>query len=225
MGWDPREVKAYDVAEASIRRHASQGVRVAPLKLRKVKKLLTRPIERKNGKLWCPISQAPMATEFAISRFCIPLIKSKGWHLFCDCDVLFHSDIAELFALADPKFAVMVVKHKQETGPEVKMDGQAQLYYSRKNWSSVILWNLNHPSRKKFTSEMLNTWPGRDLHAFKWLDDSEIGELPVKWNWLIGVTPGEPKREGVWHYTLGVPNMPGYENSPHAEEWFKESRL
>ena len=30
---------------------------------------------------------------------------------YCDCDFLFLDDIKELFDLADPKYAAMVVKH------------------------------------------------------------------------------------------------------------------
>jgi lipopolysaccharide biosynthesis glycosyltransferase len=172
-----------------------------------------------------------MATEFAISRFTVPFLARKGWALFLDCDVICLEDINNLFALADPKYAIMCVKHNQESGAATKMDGQVQLFYARKNWSSVMLWNCNHPANKRFKKEHLNSWPGRDLHAFKWLDDSEIGELPQKWNWLVHVTPGKPKLEGIWHYTLGGPWFPNWPavDSPNSkmfdDVWRKESVL
>jgi len=220
LGWDPREQSAYDVAESSILRHASSPVAISPLKLGELGNIMTRSVETKDGRLWCPISQAPMATEFAISRFCVPFIQDSGWALFADCDILCLSDIAELFALADPKYAVMVVKHDQPVKEgETKMDGQLQTFYNRKNWSSVVLWNCSHPYNKLFTREHLNTWPGRDLHAFKWLLDSEIGELPVKWNWLVNVTPGEPALSGIWHYTLGGPWFQNWKGAPHDAAW------
>ena len=66
--------------------------------------------------------------------------------------------------------------------------------YSRKNWSSVVLWNWAHPANRRLTLEMVNTLPGRDLHAFCWLDEWEIGELPVEWNYLVGVTTARSSR-------------------------------
>lgn len=233
MGWDSREPRAYDVARASILRRTNPKLaHIRPLELHHLTPggkfpLLTRPIERRDGKLWCPISEAPMATEFAISRFCVPLLQKQGWALFVDCDIIALADVAELFALADDKFAVMVVKHELAPVAEgaVKMDGQPQTNYSRKNWSSVVLWNCAHPSNAKLTPEVLNTWPGRDLHAFKWLADDEIGELPAKWNHLVGVhAPAPPAEIGIAHFTLGGPWLPSWQGGPMDELWTKEAQ-
>jgi lipopolysaccharide biosynthesis glycosyltransferase len=205
IGYDPREHLAYDVCERSIKsRTKISNFFILPLSLHYVKDILKRPIEMKDGKMWCPISQAPMSTEFAISRFTIPFFKKEGWHLFMDCDMICTTDIQELFDLVDDKYAVMVVKHKQESGAATKMDGQIQTYYSRKNWSSVVLWNCSHPAHKKLTLNDLNTFPGRDLHAFKWLTDEEIGEVPKEWNHLVGVDPPNSNAK-IIHYTLGGP--------------------
>lgn len=211
MGHDPRETVAYDVARSSILRNAARpkSIQVRPLELPQLGKILTRPVEKKDGKLWCPISQAHMATEFAISRFCVPFLQKKGWALFCDCDVLALADIAELFALADKKYAVMVVKHQQANTGDTKMDGQVQTYYERKNWSSVVLWNCEHPAHQALGLKELNTLPGRDLHAFSWLESDLIGALPVAWNYLVGVGAPDylPK---LAHFTLGGPWIPNW---------------
>lgn len=217
VGWDPHEAVAYDVAEFSIRKRATVPVDVRPIKLHEVREILTRPIEKKDGKLWCPISQAPMATEFAVSRFMVPFLQKTGWALFMDCDMLVQKDIAQLFALADPQYAVMVVKHKQVPKEKTKADGQIQTYYHRKNWSSVVLWNCDHPGNRRLTLEALNTWPGRDLHAFKWLEDTEIGELPHEWNILVDVSS-----PGILHYTLGGPWLPNYKRCGYSREWLEE---
>lgn len=225
MGWDSREDAAFQVARNSIWRRSKEPMNIYPLRLRHLEMLLTRPIEKRDGQLWCPISEAPMSTEFAISRFCVPFLQEKGLALFLDCDVLCHEDIKNLFELADPKYAIQVVKHKFGAGyANTKMDGQVQTSYSRKNWSSVVLWNLDHPAHKRFHVEHLNSWPGRDLHAFKWLEDSEIGELPQKWNWLVNVTPGKPKKEGLWHYTLGGPWFPGKSSDEYDLVWMEENK-
>jgi hypothetical protein len=98
------------------------------------------------------------------------------------------------------------------------MDGQLQTRYARKNWSSFCIFNCDHPANKKLTLEAINTLPGRDLHAFCWLGDEEIGELDASWNFLVGDT--DPKiSPDVIHFTCGTPDMPGYENVPFADEW------
>lgn len=304
IGFDRREAAAYKVAKRSMKRRSSVPLDIVPLKLNRVQGILNRPVEIKDGKMWCPISQAPMATEFAISRFAVPFLAKTGWALFVDCDVVCLSDIAELFAIADDKFAVMCVKHdsrpmirawkyfvsprnpiprqlwvsdgrnmfhkdahdgvawKIGEGPGVacvevfgdealavwenlkaevkegmqlgedlqhlrdhysKMDGQLQTDYPRKNWSSVVLWNCDHPANKELTIEVLNTWPGRDLHAFKWLKDEEIGNLPVEWNYLVGVTT-EPVKPKLAHFTLGGPWFKDWKGGPMDDLWLEESK-
>ena len=223
VGWDPREQVAYDIACASLLRRTQAEVNIIPLKLDELRTsgLLTRRVERRGNQLWCPISDAPMATEFAVSRFCVPFLQSSGWAVFMDCDVLVNDDISKLLDLADPSFAMMCVKHQPSDSGKQKMDGQVQTYYSRKNWSSVMLWNCNHPAHRILTREALNNWPGRDLHAFSWLKDSLIGELDPEWNYLADVSP-KLEHPKLIHYTLGTPNLPGYENCEFADLWHEE---
>lgn len=224
IGYDQREHDAFRVARFSIERRASKPVMVTPLALSHLSWVLTRVITRTaDGHLWCPISQAPMSTEFAISRFCVPFIQSTGWALFTDCDVLCLTDIAELFALADDQYAVMVVKHDHQPTELTKMDGQAQTVYPRKNWSSVILWNCGHPAHLRLSKERLNRWPGRDLHAFKWLKDEEIGELPKEWNHLVEVDLMGPAK--FLHFTLGGPWLPNWPGSLYDYLWLEEKRI
>lgn len=207
IGFDPREQDAYNVAEFSLRRHASVDVKIIPLKLNGLHAtgFLTRPVERRGNQLWCPISEAPMSTEFAISRFVVPFLQDSGWALFIDCDMLFTADIKELFDLADERYAIMVVKHEQVIREATKMNGVVQTSYNKKNWSSVCLWNLNHPSNKKLTREMVNTLPGRALHQFCWLSEEEIGALPETWNRLVVDDSVKAADAKLIHLTLGGP--------------------
>lgn len=220
IGWDPREVRAWNTAAASIHAKASAPTSITPLKLDRLEAqgLLRRPHETIHGQLYDVLSDAPMATEFAISRFLTPLLAQEGWALFMDCDMLVLADIAELFRLVDDRYAVMCVKHDHQPAETVKMDAQIQTAYPRKNWSSVLLFNCEHPANRALTLTVLNTRPGRDLHRFCWLRDEEIGALPSEWNWLVGVQP-KPAAPKIAHFTLGGPYLPGWRPAEHDDLW------
>lgn len=222
IGWDPREQDAYFVARESIFRRLTKPVSIQALVLShlRARGLYYRPTEIREGRLWDVISEAPMSTEFAITRFLVPQL-STGWALFQDCDMLAREDYAKLFAEVDPTKAVMCVKHNHKPDTLGKMDGQVQTTYARKNWSSFMLFNCDHPSNKKLTVEMVNTLPGRDLHRFCWLKDDEIGELDTAWNWLVGYSDPEIV-PNVVHFTEGGPWMKGFEDVPYADEWREE---
>lgn len=220
IGWDPREAEAYRVAQDSLAKNCSRAVAVHRLDAEDLyqRRLLWRPVERELGRMHDHLSGAPQSTEFATSRFLVPFIQRTGWALFTDCDVVFLGDVAELFALADPRYAVMCVKHENGHQAGIKMDGQIQTVYSRKNWSSVVLWNCEHPSLHRMDLGKFNQWPGELLHQFRWLRDSEIGELPAAWNWLVNVEP-RPDEPKIAHFTLGGPWLPNWKAAPHDEVW------
>ena len=231
IGFDPREIDAFLVARQSLKSRATGPISVYGLDQRPLirKGLYWRETRVRDGLMWDTISDAPMSTEFAISRFLVPhlarerrLVDNAGWALFIDADVMVRGNISRLFDLADETKAVMCVKHDFRPPEGVKMDGQAQTQYARKNWSSVMLINCNHPSNEKLTVEMVNELPGRDLHRFCWLEDEEIGSLPVTWNWLVGHSDPGVMGPQLVHYTDGIPRMPGYMDAPFAEEWYAE---
>lgn len=223
IGFDPREAGAYAVARASVERNLRAqwpiyGIVLDDLRARQ---LYSRPTVKKGIQLWDEISGAPMATEFACSRFLVPHMAQRGWALFMDCDVLVRRNLDAMFKLCDPSKAVMVVKHDHQPAEPWKMDGQFQTRYRRKNWSSVCLFNCDHPANKALTVDLVNSAPGRDLHAFGWLSDDLIGELPAEWNWLVGHS-APALDPAIVHFTDGIPTMPGYENCAFADEWREE---
>jgi len=178
------------------------------------------------GKMFDVISDAPMATEFAISRFLTPLLAQKGWALFADSDIVVTGDVYDdLYQRRDESKAVMVVKHQQVVVEDFKMDGQVQTMYRRKNWSSVMLFNCDHPANRTLTLGVINSVPGRDLHAFCWLPDELIGELPAGWNWLVGVQP-KPRCVSLAHFTLGGPWFDTWKGAQHDDIWTEaEARM
>ena len=206
IGYDPNEIVAYHVACHSILEKASQPVRITPLNLRNLGPLMTR--ER----------HALQSTEFAFSRFLVPhLVNHTGWALFMDCDMLVRTDIAELFALADDRYAVMVCQHDYSPSTQTKFLRQIQSPYPKKNWSSVMLFNSARC--RKLTPDYVNTATGLELHQFKWLEsDAEIGALPLEWTWLVGEYKMNPAAK-IAHYTIAGPYFAEGRNGDFADEW------
>lgn len=90
-----------------------------------------------------------MSTEFAISRFLTPHLAGRGLALFMDCDMLVRSNLTSLFLdLETGDKAVYCVKHQYNPTGNEKMDGQLQTRYVRKNWSSFMIFDCNHPANK-----------------------------------------------------------------------------
>lgn len=230
LGFDPREAAAFGVCRHEINRR-DPGLPVRGLVLNDLRRrgLYWRQHETRMdpspagpvARTYDVISDAPMSTEFAISRFLTPFLARSGLASFMDCDILPRVSMADIFSACDlerGKYAVWCVKHDHRPPEGVKMDGQAQLRYARKNWSSVCVFDCDHPANFALTPEVVNSRPGRDLHAFCWLQDSEIGDLPPGSNFLVGHTaPSTPAN--LVHFTEGLPNVPGYENVPFAQEW------
>lgn len=224
IGFDAREDRAYHVAEKSLLRRSTAPVCVTPLDIRRFEAngLLRRPTDLRGQRYDLP-SNAPASTEFAISRFLVPLLAHQGWALFVDGDVVFLDNVADLFAHADPQYAVMCVKHGAIPGGGMKMDGQIQTQYPRKNWSSVILWNCDHPANRRLSLTDIQERRGFDLHGLYWLNDAEIGALPAEWNWLVNVEP-KPLRPKLAHFTQGGPFIPGWTAAEHDSIWYEEER-
>jgi hypothetical protein len=216
IGVDQREPKSLQAAVNSL---SMVSPEYAPILLDSEKLsdrgLLWRPQDRRGG-IYDLISSAPCSTDFAISRFLTPILHQSGWALFVDSDVVFLRDVADLFDLADDSKAVMVVQHHNGHEAGAKMDGQVQQLYPRKNWSSVVLFNCDHPANERLTLADVNTRPGRWLHRFGWLADSEIGSLPGEWNWLVGVQE-RPQNPAIAHFTLGTPEL---KDGPYADLWW-----
>lgn len=225
VGYDPREADGFKVTKSSILKH-NPNIEVIGIEKSVLESagIYRRPTAVKNGKLFDVISNAPMATEFALTRFLVPFISraNEKWVLFIDCDMMINCDLeTELLPLLDEQYAVMCVKHNIEHGTGFKMDDCQQTSYNRKNWSSVVAWNLDHPAHENLTLDDVNGRKGLWLHQFLWLDDHEIGELDKSWNHLVGLYD-ENKDAKIVHYTLGVPRMEGYENCEWSKEWFEE---
>lgn len=221
IGYDGREAIAWDVAAHSLWQTSRlYAERLDETDLR-ARGLFTRPVDRRGGRIHDLVSGIDQSTAFALARFLVPIM-CRGWVLFTDCDVVFLQSLALLEVIThhpdQADKAVFVVQHVHEPVETSKMDGQAQRAYRRKNWSSVVLWNCDHPANWRLTLNDVNGRHRDDLHAFYWLHDEEIGALPAHWNWLVGVQ-APPERIGIAHFTLGGPFTPGWRGAEHDRIW------
>lgn len=235
IGYDRRERTAWEIARSSLLRHCMRPMPVIQLCLEalQVNGFYLRPTARTSDGTdrlidrlsWRPDYPGYMSTGHAIARFFVPKLAREGWALFMDGDMLVRGDLSEVFQNLDPAKALYCVKHDHNPMSRSKMDNQLQTRYARKNWSSFMIFNCDHVANALLFDwskhGIVNSLPGRDLHAFSWLKDELIGELDPMWNYLVEYTRGvsDPK---VVHFTEGLPDMPGYKNCEFADEWFRE---
>jgi lipopolysaccharide biosynthesis glycosyltransferase len=212
IGFDNRESEAFDVLKYSIKKHCPPANITGLIQndLRR-KGIYTRPTDEK------------ASTDFSLTRFLVPYLNDyTGWALFMDSDMLVTTDIQELFSLADPHFAVQVVKHNHQPFESRKMDDQVQTRYEKKNWSSVVLYNCGHEKNKNLLPEVVNAVSPAYLHRFWWLQEQEIGDLPMEWNFLVDYykKPSNIVPKNI-HFTSGGPWFSEYRDVDYSELWYQ----
>ena len=206
VGYDEREAIAYHVFCHSVIKNTSIPVKITPLVLSQLKEFNETHQDRSN--------------DFVYSRFLTPYLNEfDGWAIFADGDMICQADLKELLGMADPNKALMVVKHDYQTKASIKYLGNINENYPRKNWSSVILWNCSHLKHKILTPEFVSNQTGKFLHRFSWLDDNDIGELPIEWNWLACEYEKNTDAKLI-HYTLGTPCFKDFRDTDMAEIWY-----
>ncbi len=209
IGYDAREAVAYNVLAFSIQTRSSQPVAITAVMLPQLRGVFSRN------------RHSLQSTDFSFSRFLAPFLSGfRGFSIFMDCDMLMRDDIARLWELRDDRYAVQLVKHDHRPREKHKFLGEPQTAYEKKNWSSVMLFN--NERCQNLTPEFVSSASGLELHQFKWLDsDGLIGELPHRWNHLVGYDPPSDDTSLV-HFTLGGPYFPEYADCEYSQEWRTE---
>ena len=116
IGYDHRQTVSFHVLTHSLLKRSSQPLAITPL-------VMGQLGLRRVG-----------LTPFTFSRFLVPeLMKYEGWAVFMDIDMMARADIAELMALADDRYAVMVSKNEL-----------------RFEWTSLMLMNCRKCSALSF---------------------------------------------------------------------------
>jgi hypothetical protein len=188
IGYDHRQAVSYNVLQFSIFRRCSKPVAITPLFLP------TLPMTRTG------------LTPFTFSRFLVPWLSGfQGWGMFLDIDYLCRADIAQLFALTDDRYAVMVSKNAKKF-----------------EWASMILFNCGHPGNRILMPEYVeDPKQCRSPHTIDWLAPDLVGDLPREWNHLVGYDAPRADAKLV-HFTQGMPIFEETKGSEYAEEWKKE---
>lgn len=208
VGYDPREACVYHTFCQSVIEHASQPVSFIPLH----QPMLDGFDGQQDG-----------TNAFIFSRYLVPYLQGfEGAALFVDGDMIVNDDIIQLLDLFNPDVAVQVAMHNYKTRQPRKYIGTPlandNIDYPRKNWSSVTIWNCAHESNRILTPEFVADAGGAFLHRFQWLDDAEIGHLPLEWNWLEYEYPENPDAKLI-HHTLGSPAFFHYRESPSSKDF------
>ena len=160
------------------------------------------------------------STDFAFTRFLVPFLSDyKGYALFCDGDFMWRCDPQEIEDYAKQSNyspSVWVVKHPPFlTTPYKKMKGKANMSYPKKYWSSLMYFN--NDKCFSLTSDLVNSWSGKDLHEFAWA--SEIGDLPAEYNAMVNYYKF-PQAKAV-HFTDGGPWLDIHDDMLYSTEWLK----
>jgi len=220
IGWDPRDATAFEVCRRSLLERASIEVEVRALKDWEVRARgiywRTHRVDER-GRMWDERDGQPFSTAFSYTRYCVPLLEGFGAEpvVFCDADMLWRADIAELIERAGTA-PVACVKHAHRPPEREKMTETIQSAYPRKNWSSLMVLRPNRC--RALTAYAVNNRPRTWLHGMRWVDEDDIVALPEAWNWLDGWS--DPAMDAkVAHFTRGTPDMPGHEEAAYAAEW------
>ena len=156
---------------------------------------------------------ANQSTEFTYSRFLIPYLENyEGFSIFLDDDILFTESILPMFYFLDLEDAVACIQYDFDKYVDTKFNGEKNVSYPKKLWSSLMIFNNAHEDCKKLTPEIVNTESGKYLHQFEWTD--KISEIP---DWYV-FTEGHDTKETNWrpsayHYTRGGPWIEGMDTS------------
>jgi hypothetical protein len=185
IGYDNRQPISYNVLQQSIFTRSSMPVSITPLVINQL------PIKRMG------------LTPFTYSRFLVPwLCGYKGVALFLDIDMLLLGDVAKLFELHNPRYAVQVSKNEK-----------------RFEWASAMLFNCD--KCRILTPEFIDNPNNNGLHSIQWAAEEEIGSLPAEWNHLVGYdTPRSDAK--LVHYTQGIPAHEEIGKCEYSDEWHAE---
>jgi lipopolysaccharide biosynthesis glycosyltransferase len=221
IGYDSKQHAASCVAEYSLRKH-SPHLDLDITHLKKQDLIDSGDYFRIDGD--------PSSTEFTYTRFLVPhLCNYQGHAMFIDSDFLFTTNVQRLWNLVLNDFgkadrAAYCVKHSEYTPKkDTKFYGKPQITFPKKNWSSLIIFNNEHPQCRQLTPMTVANQTPQWLHRFSWIEDhdTQLGNLPMMWNWLVGEYNELIPPPFALHYTNGGPFNEVY-GQDYEQLWLDE---
>jgi len=213
IGYDDVETVAYHTLAQSIIKYASGPVRISPICSEHFRNFFNRPRDEKQS------------NDFSFTRFLVPYLNDyDGYAIFMDCDMMLRTDIYNVLNEIDPDKAISVVQHDYTPSDSTKYLNKVQYTYPRKNWSSFVVWNCSHEKNRLLSPSFVETACGLELHRFTWLLDSEICNLDLGWNWLVGDYINPPENVHNVHWTIGGPYFHEYSDVDFSSEWFEMNK-
>ena len=86
----------------------------------------------------------------------------------------------------------------------------------------MVIYNCAHPSNAKLTNRVVETATPKYLHRFQWLEDGEIGSLPLEFNFLVEEQKLPDSLPFNIHHTLGAPLYKERQNVDFSDYWRSE---
>ena len=153
-------------------------------------------------------------TPFNRTRFLVPLLDTgeDKWVGVCDDDFIFLNNPNSI-VLGDK--TLYVCQHEYKTKHAHKLNGKSNINYPRKNWASLMIIN-KEKFQLKIEDIMNNSL--QYLLQFEWIEESEIGKIPLEWNWLVNEYIYKSKVNAV-HYTIGGPWCDNHIVSEYDKIW------
>ena len=213
VGYDSRFPLAYEACKRSINKYAP-NVFVKPLIKDELQKLGLYQREDENES----------STEFTYLRFLIPYLQGyQGHTIYCDSTMMWRSDPREMTKYLNKHMAAAVVQHNISSCPSAtKLGNQPQVYYPRKNWASVILFNCSHPECRRLIPKVIKEQTPKWLLEFDWIENpASLGMIPLEYNYLIGYYSDPMSDSGIKavNYTDGGPWDVNYRDLDFVDEW------
>jgi hypothetical protein len=168
------------------------------------------------------------STDFAFTRFLTPYLAGYyGTALFCDSDFLWRKDPREILQYQNKNVPVQVVQHQltPDDAKPTKMGGKVQTFYPKKNWSSLMMFNMGGQYSRNILHSLdpsaVSEESAAFLHGFGWSPYMDpMDSLPKSFNHLIGYKGYDDPDPVAVHFTDGGPwHGEKYKKLPFASEW------
>jgi len=238
IGYDEREKEAFQVAKYTLEKNSSVPLKVHKLCHRELRAqgLFKRPWRiEESGQYVCEVDGKPFSTQFSHTRFLVPELwrtlsdsDKSPLVMFVDSDFAFVGDVKDLFDEVEAQkrqhnssHPVYCVQHHYVPDSDIKMDNMKQVRHSKKLWTSLLVWDMDHSDNEVLTPELINMEDGGKLHQFNWINNElRIGSISESFNFIPNHSEKNTSNVQAIHWTTGGPYFKNYRNCRYADIWW-----